>query len=100
MVYAVWVVRRDFALRQPEVTRQVQQRLRQAFDYGLAHLEEACRWMRRGDFTPQQLRHYLSLLNYDLTPRHQEALLGFYRRAKELELIERVPALAFAGGQP
>ena len=97
MVYAVWVARREFAAAQPQVVRQVQQRLRKAFTYGLEHLEEAAAWIRRDGFTPGEIVHYIGLLNYEMTPTHQQALLGFYQRAHALGLIERVPQLLFTG---
>ena len=97
MVYAVWVARREFAAAQPQLVRQVQQRLRKAFTYGLEHLAEAAAWIRRDGFTPAEIVHYIGLLNYEMTPTHQQALLGFYQRAHALGLIERVPQLLFAG---
>ena len=97
MVYAVWVARREFAAAQPQAVAQVQQRLREAFTYGLEHLDEAAAWIRRDGFTPAEIVHYIGLLNYELTPTHQQALLGFYQRAHALGLIEKVPQLAFAG---
>nr|WP_320146266.1 menaquinone biosynthesis protein [uncultured Anaeromusa sp.] len=97
MVYAVWVARREFAAAQPQALQQVQQRLRDAFTYGLEHLEEAAAWIRRDGFTPAEIVHYIGLLNYDMTPKHQQALLGFYQRAHALDLIEQVPQLVFAG---
>ena len=97
MVYAVWVARREFAAAQPQAVAQVQQRLRKAFTYGLEHLDEAAAWIRRDGFTPAEIVHYIGLLNYELTPTHQQALLGFYQRTHALGLIEKVPQLAFAG---
>ena len=97
MVYAVWVARREFAVAQPHMVMKVQQRLRKAFTYGLEHLSEAAAWIRRDGFTPEEIVHYIGLLNYDMTSKHQQALLGFYQRAYALDLIEKVPQLIFAG---
>lgn len=97
MVYAVWVARREFAVAQPHMVMKVQQRLRKAFTYGLEHLSEAAAWIRRDGFTPEEIVHYIGLLNYDMTSKHQQALLGFYQRAYALDLIEKVPQLLFAG---
>ena len=97
MVYAVWVARREFAAAQPQLVMQVQQRLRKAFTYGLEHLKEAAAWIRRDGFTAEEIVHYIGLLNYDMTSKHQQALLGFYQRAYALDLIEKVPQLIFAG---
>ena len=97
MVYAVWVARREFAVAQPHMVMKVQQRLRKAFTYGLEHLKEAAAWIRRDGFTAEEIVHYIGLLNYDMTSKHQQALLGFYQRAYALDLIEKVPQLIFAG---
>ena len=97
MVYAVWVARREIAAAQPQLVMQVQQRLRKAFTYGLEHLKEAAAWIRRDGFTAEEIVHYIGLLNYDMTSKHQQALLGFYQRAYALDLIEKVPQLIFAG---
>ena len=97
MVYAIWVVRRDFALRRPDLLKMVYYRISGGFSFGLANIRAAAEVLNdRTAFSQGQILNYLSLLNYGLTPSHCEALLTYYRFAADTGLVDRVPELCFA----
>ncbi|WP_346354853.1 menaquinone biosynthesis protein [Azotosporobacter soli] len=97
MVYAVWVVNRDFALAQPEMIRRIAKCIHGGFAYGLQNLSAAAASLQgQKDFSIEQIVEYIGLLNYKLTDEHQAALLTYYQMANELNLIDRVPKIQFA----
>jgi len=97
MVYAVWIVNRQFAEAQPDSVQTVYDRVTGGFAYGLKHINEAVVTMVDHHlFNDEQVSGYLRLLNWEFTPAHEQALLKFYQMAFGLGLIERVPAIEFA----
>lgn len=97
MVYAVWVVNRQFAKTSPTLLQMVYEQVTGAFAHGLAHLPAAAESLAgQVPFTNQQLIHYIQLLNYEFTPAHEQALLTYYKLAHGLQLIDQVPNIEFA----
>lgn len=97
MVYAVWVVNRQFAEKQPEEVQMIYERVTGGFCFGLSHLADAVDTMNgKVPFNSSQLSHYIGLLNYQLSPEHEQALLKFYSLAHGMGLIQSVPAINFA----
>lgn len=97
MVYALWVINKDFAANNPSMVQMIYEQVTAGFAYGLDHVHDAASTMiGKVPFTTEQITHYISLLNYKLTPTHQQALLTFYSLAHELGLIESVPDIEFA----
>lgn len=97
MVYAVWVIRREYAHAQPELLHTACERVAGGFKYGLDHIDQAvAAFVDRLPFSREQISTYLKLLNWSLTPERQQALLAFYHRAYRIGLIEQVPEIEFA----
>ncbi|HWR41836.1 menaquinone biosynthesis protein [Sporomusa sp.] len=97
MVYALWVVRREFAAEQPGLLRTVYERVAGGFAHGLNNLLTAANTLdSKAPFNTEQITTYLQLLNYQLTPDQQAALVTYYKLAYGLRLIEHVPSLNFA----
>lgn len=97
MVYALWVVNRDFASANPAETARIAALIKAGFAFGLRNLKVAAEeFSPSSDFTSEQLIEYIGLLNYQLTSQHQTALLTYYQLAYELKLIEYVPKIQFA----
>lgn len=88
MVYALWVVNRNFTMTSPTLLQMVYEQVTGAFAYGLAHLPAAAASLAgQVAFTNQQLIHYIQLLNYEFTPAHEQALLTYYKLAHEPSTI-------------
>lgn len=97
MVYAVWVVNRQFAAHHANLVRTVYQQVTGAFAYGLSNLQVAAEMLAsKGSFSSQQLINYINLLNYEFTPAHKQALITYYQLAHVLGLIDGVPEIEFA----
>lgn len=96
MVYALWVANRVFADNNKQAVQTIYERITQGFGYGLTHLNDAAATMiGKVPFTTNQLIHYIGLLNYQLTPDHQQALMTFYNMAYGLGLVDKVPDIEF-----
>ncbi len=97
MVYALWVVNADFTEARSDETARIAACVKGGFAFGLKNLAAAADTLKtsRG-FTREQIIEYIGFLNYQLTERHQAALLTYYQLAQEMNLIERVPEIKFA----
>lgn len=97
MVYAVWVVNRQFAAHHADLVKIVYRQVTGAFAYGLSNLPVAAEMLAsQVSFSTQQLINYINLLNYEFTPNHKQALLTYYQLAHVLGLIDGVPEIEFA----
>ena len=97
MVYAVWVVNREFAAHHADLVRMVYRQVTGAFAYGLTNLPAAAEMLsKEASFTTQQLINYINLLNYQFTPAHKQALQTYYQLAHVMGLIRGVPEIEFA----
>lgn len=95
MVFAVWAVRRDFAVAEPGAVKDVHEAFLRSRDLCLSELEEvataAARWE---PFDAATLATYFRALDFSLGGRQVAGLREFARRAA---LLGEVPALG-AGG--
>lgn len=94
MVYAVWVVRKEFAENNPIQTKKVQQYIKHGFDYGFSNLSQAISSLTTNNhFTPKQLDEYLHVIQWKLADEQIKSLTTFYQYAYELNLIDEIPQL-------
>lgn len=97
MVYAVWVVNRQFSAHHADLVQMVHRQVTGAFAYGLSNLPAAVETIvNKSSFNTQQLINYINLLNYEFTPAHKQALLTYYQLAHVMGLIRGVPEIEFA----
>lgn len=97
MVYAVWVVNRQFANQHADLVHMVYEQVTGAFAYGLSNLSVAAQQLATTmPFSAEQLINYINLLNYGFTPAHKESLVTYYRLLHVLRLIDGVPEIEFA----
>lgn len=96
MVYAVWAVRRAFAVRVPELVQEVYLALRESLRYSLGRIDEvsqvAAHWE---SLSVDDLAAYFHCLRYEFGPVYQEGLLEFARQAQLVGELQEVPPLAF-----
>ena len=97
MVYAVWVVNRQFATHHADLVHMVYEQVTGAFAYGLSNLSAAAQQLATTmPFSAEQIFNYINLLNYEFTPHHKQALLTYYQLLHVLRLIDGVPEIEFA----
>lgn len=99
MVYALWVVRGDFARKHPEETSALAAVLAGAKEEGMRRVEELVRVANRRTKLPQPvLRDYFGLIKYGFDETYRRALSLFYDYAYKSGLIEeRVNSLTVWG---
>ncbi len=92
MVFAVWAVRRDFAVRHPGLVKDVHQAFLRSRDLCLAELdavaESAARWE---PFDAATLANYFRALDFSLGERQVAGVHEFARRAAELGEVPPLP---------
>ena len=112
MVYALWAVRREFANRDPEGVKLLQERIQRAFQSfirnalpgparpagGLSYRETIIQTaLEERRFTYDQLADYLGpAVRWDLTEDYLQGLQTFYTMAHEMNLIDHMPKIQFA----
>lgn len=98
MVFALWVIRRDFALAHPDRTDEIGRALRRAKAISMANrkdlIDEAC---RRRRLPRAFLEDYFDLIRHDFDPSYRRALLLFYDYAFRSGLIAEPVELAVWG---
>jgi chorismate dehydratase len=97
MVYAVWVVNREFAKKRPDLVQYTYEKVTQGFKNGYAKKRQAiASVLDTKPFSFTQLDEYLDVIKWDLGQEHLKALLTFYTLAHELNLIDHVPKFELA----
>ncbi|MEW5763066.1 MAG: menaquinone biosynthesis protein [Bacillota bacterium] len=98
MVFALWVIRRDFALAHPEETGSVSRAFLRAREISMAHREELIAAARRRRGLPRPvLEDYFDIIRHEFDPSYRRALLTFYDYAYKSGLIEERVGLAVWG---
>lgn len=88
-VYALWVMRRSLAEKDPQALEELTGALRGSYEWGKAHQDEMIAAMRRTfPFEATFLRRYLQGISYQLDAR---AWAGLTRFAREAERIGELP---------
>ena len=84
-IYALWVVRRQWAQQQPELLEQLKEALQSSYDWGRGHENELITGMRTTfPFEANFLRKYLKALSYEFDAKAWD---GLNRFAKEAEAV-------------
>lgn len=94
MVFALWLLRRDVAHREPAACQQLAARLgrvRREMDAG--HLVALAAQFGGREFSADRLLAYWHTLSYEFTSRHQAGLLRFFALARAIGAVAQVPSL-------
>ncbi|HHI30901.1 hypothetical protein B6V01_003295 [Methanosarcinales archaeon ex4572_44] len=99
MVYAVWVVRREFAEEEPDRVRYIHSKLLESKEYGYRHREEIAKVIsEKKGFDEEMMKDYLHTLNYELDEKSIESLNTYFKYAEECGFIaERKSIVLFEG---
>lgn len=100
MVFALWVLRRDYAAGNGRAVAAVAQLFRESQAYGLAHhpalVAEAA---RRRALPREVLEDYFTLIRHELSPRYLRGLRTYYEHARRLGELDGVPEIRIWGEQ-
>ena len=91
MVYALWVVRGDFARKNPEKVKYVHDILLKSKDFAYENINEiAGNIGKQKNIDCDFMREYLHTLNYDFDKETIESLKLFFKYAREYGIIQDV----------
>ncbi len=91
MVYALWVVREDFAEVHPDRVDLVLDALLKSKDYAYRNVREIANFIGRGkNIDCGFMREYLHTLNYDFDGESVESLGLYFKYAKECGIVDDV----------
>ena len=98
MIYALWAVRKKFAVEEPALLKATYEKIIRAFRFGIEKKSAAINSvLATKNFTFDELDKYLGgVIKWDLTAEGLEALKLYYQKAAALKLIDAEPALEFA----
>ena len=98
MIYALWAVRKKFAVENPALTKATYEKILRAFKFGIEHKADAIKSVLSTKlFTFEELDKYLGgVIKWDLTAEGLDALKLYYKKAAALKLIDAEPELNFA----
>ncbi|MFO7171400.1 MAG: menaquinone biosynthesis protein [Bacillota bacterium] len=98
MVYALWVIRRDFADRSPDGIRLVARLLQESQAYAWSRPQELiAEGVRRRGLPEPVVAEYFQLIRHEFGPRYREGLRIFLEYAQRLGELDRVPELVVWG---
>jgi len=94
MVFAVWAVRKDFAVRNMKKLKEIKDNFTEAIMYSLENIYDmSLKASQQSDFSPEFLADYFTTLKFDLDERKQKGLMEYYRQAKKQGLLGEIPFL-------
>lgn len=98
MIYALWTVRKKFAVKEPELFKATYEKILRAFEFGIEHKAAAIKSvLSTKPFTFDELNKYLGdVIKWNLTAEGLDALKLYYKKAAALKLIDSEPELEFA----
>ncbi|HID27942.1 MAG TPA: hypothetical protein EYP22_09055 [Methanosarcinales archaeon] len=96
MVYALWVVREEYAKKYPENVEYILKKLLLSKNYGMEHISEIADLIgKKKNIDSGFMREYLHTLNYDFDMESIDSLKQFFKYAKECGLLEKEVNLKF-----
>jgi chorismate dehydratase len=94
MVFALWVIRREFAERNPDGVKLVANLLRTSQDYAMEHMPELVEEALRRRHLPQAaVEDHFRQIRHHFTPEYKKGLETYYRLAYKVGEIPAVPEL-------
>ncbi len=96
MVFAVWGVRKEYYLSNPELVNMVYEGIKKSMQYSDENLEEisqnAAKWEK---YSPEVLKKYFKTLKFSFDDRQKDGLTEFYRYACNCGFLAQEPKLIF-----
>lgn len=98
MVYAVWAVRRQFALERPGQVQEVIGALSRSLSYCRSHLDEISAYAARWEpFPAERFRSYFDALQFSFEPRFRGGLRRYLEEAHAIRQLDHVPEIEVFG---
>jgi chorismate dehydratase len=97
-VFALWIAREETVSKKRECVHVLYTKLCEAKHGASGMLTKFAESFNKEWISTDELIAYWKTISYDLTSRHLDGLLAFYRFSAELGLIEAVPPIRFFPG--
>ena len=98
MVYALWVMKQDFALTHKTQVQEVSATMQKAKQWALKNKEILLAQAQKVyDFTPELLEKYYETIKYDFDVQYQRAVLTYFSFAVKAGVLAEVPELKIWG---
>ena len=98
MVFALWVIRREFAERNPDGVRLVARLFRASQDYAMEHMAELVdAALERRHLPRAAVEEHFRQIRHHLTEPYKRGLLTYFRLAHKIGEIPAVPSLQVWG---
>lgn len=96
MVYAVWVVRKEYALAKPEDVEFTLDQLIKSKEYAYRHMDDIAEAISKSKGISEGFtKEYLQTLNYDFDDESAESLELYFKYAKQFSIIKKEKPLQF-----
>ena len=98
MVYAVWVARKSFADKSPELLQFVYDKIISGMKNGLNNKNAAINFViNTKKISYNDLNYYLgNVIRWNLTDDDIDSLILYYELAHKIHLIDKIPEINFA----
>lgn len=94
MVFALWVIRREFADRNPDGIRLVAELFRASQEYSMAHMPDLIdAALSRRNLPRHAVEAHFRAIRHNFTDSYKRGLLTYYRLAHKIGEIDAVPDL-------
>lgn len=94
MVFALWVIRREFAERNPDGVRLVAELFRHSRDYAMAHLDDlVAEGVLRRNLPQEAVSDHFARIRHHFTEPYRRGLRRFFELARKIGEIDTVPNL-------
>lgn len=94
MVFGLWVIRREFAERNPDGVRLVANLFRASRDYAVTRMDELVdEALRRRNLPRQAVEEHFRQIRHHFTGPYRQGLLAYYHLAHKIGEIAAVPDL-------
>lgn len=94
MVFALWVIRREYAERNPDGVKLVAQLFRASRDYAVAHMDDLIEEaLRRRNLPRHAVEEHFRQIRHHFTEPYRRGLLTYFKLAYKLGEIPAVPEL-------
>jgi len=97
MSYAIWVIREEYAAREPEQAARLSQGIKDAMRSGEANLDRVAATGSDEKLPQERLEGYFKQLSFNLGDEDVKGLEFFFKKAVELGFVERMPSIRFFG---
>ncbi|OFV68346.1 MAG: ABC transporter substrate-binding protein [Candidatus Syntrophoarchaeum caldarius] len=97
MSYAIWVIREEYAISEPEEAARVSHGIKDAMRAGEANLDRVAAIGSDEKLPQDRLKRYFRQLSFNFDDKDIKGMEFFFKKAFELGFVEHMPTIRFFG---